>query len=41
MLNGLGIEHGVDLDKLMAAGRYITEQLGRENGSKVASVLAK
>lgn len=41
MLNGLGIEHGVDLDKLLAAGRYITEQLGRETGSKVAKALAK
>jgi hydroxymethylglutaryl-CoA lyase len=41
MLNGLGIEHGVDLDKLMAAGRYITEQLGRENGSKVSRALAR
>lgn len=41
MLNGLGIEHGVDLDKLMATGRYITEHLGRENGSKVAVAWAK
>lgn len=39
MLNGLGIEHGVDLDKLIEAGRFITEQLGRENGSKVARAL--
>ena len=36
MLNGLGIEHGVDLDKIIAAGTYITEQLGRETGSRVA-----
>ena len=36
MLNGLGIEHGVDLDKITAAGTYITEQLGRETGSRVA-----
>ena len=36
MLNGLGIEHGVDLDKLIAAGQFISEQLNRENGSKVA-----
>lgn len=41
MLNGLGIEHGVDLDKLLAAGRYITAQLGRESGSKVARALAQ
>ncbi len=41
MLNGLGIEHGVDLDKLIEAGRFITEQLGRENGSKVSKALVK
>ena len=36
MLNGLGIEHGVDLDKITAAGTYITEQLGQETDSNVA-----
>ena len=36
MLNGLGIKHGVDLDKIIAAGTYISQQLGRETGSKVA-----
>jgi hydroxymethylglutaryl-CoA lyase len=36
LLNGLGIEHGVDLDKLIAAGVFITSQLNRVNGSKVA-----
>jgi hydroxymethylglutaryl-CoA lyase len=36
LLNGLGIEHGVDLDALIAAGQFITGQLGRENGSRVA-----
>ena len=41
MLNGLGIEHGVDLDKLIEAGWFITEQLGRKNGSKVATALVK
>lgn len=41
MLNGLGIEHGVDLNKLIDAGRFITEQLGRENGSKVSKALVK
>jgi hydroxymethylglutaryl-CoA lyase len=39
MLNGLGVEHGVDLNKLIDAGRFITEQLGRESGSKVARAL--
>ncbi|MBY4675067.1 hydroxymethylglutaryl-CoA lyase [Marinobacterium arenosum] len=36
MLNGLGIESGVDLNKLVATGHWITGQLGRGNGSKVA-----
>jgi len=42
MLNGLGIETGIDLDKLVDAGAYISEFLKRENNSKVArAVLAK
>lgn len=36
MLNGLGIEHGVDLDKLMTAGNNICQKLERANNSKVA-----
>jgi hydroxymethylglutaryl-CoA lyase len=36
LLNGLGIEHGVDLNKLIAAGQFISDQLKRVNGSKVA-----
>ncbi|MFG1427350.1 hydroxymethylglutaryl-CoA lyase [Roseixanthobacter glucoisosaccharinicivorans] len=40
MLNGLGIETGVDLDKLAAAGRAITAALGRVPASKVAQALA-
>lgn len=36
MLNGLGIETGIDLDKLIAAGQRISEVLGRANGSRVA-----
>ncbi|WP_207063590.1 hydroxymethylglutaryl-CoA lyase [Motiliproteus sp. SC1-56] len=36
LLQGLGIECGVDLNKLIAAGRYITGELGRRSGSKVA-----
>ena len=39
MLNGLGIEHGVDLQKLMAAGNYICSSLNRNSGSKVARAL--
>ena len=40
MLDGLGIETGVDLPKLAAAGRFISETLGREPTSKVARALA-
>lgn len=36
MLNGLGIQHGVDLNKLIAAGHFISEKLNRKSGSKVA-----
>jgi isopropylmalate/homocitrate/citramalate synthase len=40
LLNGLGIDSGVDLDKLAAAGRYINQQLGRAPASKVAAAMA-
>lgn len=36
LLQGLGIETGVDMDKLLAAGDFISAQLGRENGSRLA-----
>ncbi|MBU2864241.1 hydroxymethylglutaryl-CoA lyase [Reinekea forsetii] len=36
MLNGLGIDHGIDLDKLIQAGTSICQHLGRSSGSKVA-----
>ncbi|WP_421546515.1 hydroxymethylglutaryl-CoA lyase [Pseudomonas sp. QD4] len=39
LLDGLGMEHGVDLDRLMAAGAFINARLGRETGSKVAQAL--
>ncbi|MGK0269537.1 MAG: hydroxymethylglutaryl-CoA lyase [Cocleimonas sp.] len=35
MLNGMGIESGVDLDKLLEAGRYISDHLGRKPNSNV------
>lgn len=40
MLNGLGLATGVDLDRLAAAGRAITTELGRAPASKVAQALA-
>lgn len=39
MLNGLGIETGVDLNALVAAGHYISRELGRPSGSRVARAL--
>ncbi|MFO1433759.1 MAG: hydroxymethylglutaryl-CoA lyase [Candidatus Competibacteraceae bacterium] len=39
LLDGLGIATGVDPPKLIAAGRYISEFLGRPSGSKVARAL--
>lgn len=39
LLNGLGIETGVDLDKLVTTGEWISEQLKRNNGSKVGQAL--
>ena len=39
MLEGLGIETGVDLGALVEAGRYISDVLGRPSGSKVTRAL--
>ncbi|WP_137885677.1 hydroxymethylglutaryl-CoA lyase [Pseudomonas sp. 2FE] len=36
MLNGLGIETGIDLDRLIAAGQRICAVLDKANGSRVA-----
>jgi hydroxymethylglutaryl-CoA lyase len=42
MLHGLGIRTGIDLDKLVDAGAYISGVLGRASGSRVArAMLAK
>lgn len=40
MLNGLGIETGVDLTKLCEAGRFISQSLGRVPASKVSQALS-
>ena len=40
MLNGLGLETGVDLKKLIHAGNFISEKLNRRNQSKVAQALS-
>jgi len=42
LLHGMGIETGIDLDALIDAGAYISEQLGRPSNSRVArAVMAK
>jgi hydroxymethylglutaryl-CoA lyase len=40
LLNGMGIETGVDLDALAATGRWICAQLGKPPASRVAQALA-
>ncbi|GAB3362616.1 MULTISPECIES: hydroxymethylglutaryl-CoA lyase [Giesbergeria] len=39
MLHGMGIDTGIDLDKLIDAGSYISEFLGRKSHSRVAVAL--
>jgi len=40
MLDGLGIDTGVDLEKLFGAGQFICRALGREPASRVARAMA-
>ncbi len=35
MLNGMGVKTGVDIDKLILVGQFISHYLGRDNKSKV------
>ncbi len=39
LLRGMDIETGIDLDALVDTGAYISEQLGRPSGSRVARAL--
>lgn len=39
MLQGMDIDTGIDLNKLVDAGAYISAQLGRKSGSRVATAL--
>lgn len=41
MLDGMGVETGVDLDRLIAAGAFICGKLGRETQSRVARARGK
>jgi len=39
LLHGMGIDTGIDLDKLIDAGQFISDFLGRKNGSRAATAL--
>ena len=39
MLQGMGIETGIDLDKLIDAGKFISDQLGRKPNSRASTAL--
>jgi hydroxymethylglutaryl-CoA lyase len=39
MLHGMGIETGIDLDKLVDAGAFISQVLGRKSQSRVATAI--
>ncbi|MCW5650107.1 MAG: hydroxymethylglutaryl-CoA lyase [Ramlibacter sp.] len=39
MLDGMGIDTGIDLDKLVDAGAYISAELGRKPNSRAATAL--
>lgn len=41
LLEGLGIDHGVDLEKLVTTGNNICQFLGRENSSKAAQAITR
>ncbi len=40
MLNGLGIETGIDLDQVVDAGQFISQQLGRKGASRAGNAIA-
>ena len=40
MLHGLGYETGIDIDKLIDAGNFISAALERKNGSRVANAIS-
>jgi len=41
MLDGMGIETGIEMDKLLDAGRFISDFLGREPVSRAATALLR
>ena len=41
MLRGLGIDTGLDLDKLVTTSTWLAERLGRPSPSRVVQALSK
>lgn len=41
MLHGIGVKTNVDMNKLLCAGKYISQYLGRQSGSKTAVALGR
>ena len=41
MLHGMGIETGIDMDRLLEAGHFISDFLGREPVSRAATALLR
>jgi hydroxymethylglutaryl-CoA lyase len=39
LMRGLGIETGIDLDRVAAAGDFISSATGRQNGSRAGKAL--
>ena len=39
LLDGLGIKHGVDMDKLLEAGSFICSLLGKQSASNAGQAL--
>jgi hydroxymethylglutaryl-CoA lyase len=40
MLKGMGMDTGIDLDKLIDAGNYISQKLGRKTLSRVGTAIS-
>ncbi|GMH32252.1 hypothetical protein BSKO_00086 [Bryopsis sp. KO-2023] len=39
MLNGFGVEHGIDVEKMVTASDFISKAIGQENNSRAANAL--
>lgn len=39
MLNGFGMHHGINQEKLLAASKFITGAIGKQNNSRAAKAM--